>query len=32
MYSNRLPLEAPGAEAEFARIEVRRSSRRKKTI
>ena len=32
MFSNRLPLEAPGAESEFTRIEVRRSARRKKTI
>ena len=32
MFSNRLPLEAPGAESEFARIEVRRSARRRKTI
>lgn len=29
---NQLPLGAPGAESEFERIEVRRSSRRKKTI
>lgn len=29
---NRLPLDAPGAEAEFGRIEVRRSARRRKTI
>ena len=29
---NRLPLDAPGAEGEFRRIEVRRSARRKKTI
>ncbi|MGH2808959.1 MAG: metal-dependent hydrolase, partial [Actinomycetota bacterium] len=29
---NRLPLDAPGAEAEFDRVEVRRSARRKKTI
>jgi predicted metal-dependent hydrolase len=29
---NRLPLDAPGAETEFERIEVRRSGRRKKTI
>ena len=29
---NQLPLGAPGAEEEFERIEVRRSSRRKKTI
>jgi len=32
MHENRLPLQAPGAEDEFARVEVRRSSRRKKTI
>ena len=32
MVMNRLPLDAPGAEAEFDRIEVRRSARRKKTI
>jgi predicted metal-dependent hydrolase len=32
MVMNRLPLDAPGAEGEFDRIEVRRSSRRKKTI
>jgi predicted metal-dependent hydrolase len=30
--SNRLPFDAPGAEGEFSRIEVRRSTRRKKTI
>ena len=30
--TNRLPLDAPGIEDEFARIEVRRSGRRKKTI
>lgn len=29
---NQLPFGAPGAESEFERIEVRRSSRRKKTI
>ncbi|MGI8774427.1 MAG: M48 metallopeptidase family protein [Actinomycetota bacterium] len=29
---NRLPLDAPGAEEEFQRVEVRRSGRRKKTI
>ena len=29
---NRLPITSPGAEEEFARIEVRRSPRRKKTI
>jgi predicted metal-dependent hydrolase len=29
---NRLPFDTPGAEREFTRIEVRRSSRRKKTI
>jgi len=32
MAMNRLPLDAPGAESEFARVEVRRSSRRRKTI
>ncbi|MDQ3646105.1 MAG: M48 family metallopeptidase [Actinomycetota bacterium] len=32
MSINRLPVDAPGAEGEFGRIEVRRSSRRKKTI
>ena len=32
MMLNRLPLDAPGAESEFARVEVRRSPRRKKTI
>ncbi|MGH2750943.1 MAG: M48 metallopeptidase family protein [Actinomycetota bacterium] len=32
MPSNRLPFDAPGAEGEFTRIEVRRSGRRKKTI
>jgi predicted metal-dependent hydrolase len=29
---NRLPLDAPGLEGEFHRVEVRRSARRKKTI
>ncbi len=29
---NRLPLDAPGAEGEFRRVEVRRSPRRKKTV
>jgi len=29
---NRLPLDAPGMEREFQRVEVRRSPRRKKTI
>ena len=32
MAMNQLPFGAPGAETEFERIEVRRSSRRKKTI
>lgn len=32
MVMNRLPLDAPGAENEFQRVEVRRSSRRRKTI
>jgi len=32
MPSNRLPFDTPGLESEFSRIEVRRSSRRKKTI
>lgn len=32
MALNRLPLDAPGAESEFARVEVRRSPRRRKTI
>lgn len=32
MSDNRLPLVVPGAEDEFERIEVRRSSRRRKTI
>jgi predicted metal-dependent hydrolase len=30
--ANQLPLAAPGAEEEFRRVEVRRSTRRKKTI
>lgn len=30
--SNRLPLDAPGLEREFDRIEVRRSARRRKTV
>lgn len=30
--TNRLPLDAPGLEREFQRVEVRRSARRKKTI
>jgi predicted metal-dependent hydrolase len=30
--ANRLPLEVPGMESEFRRVEVRRSARRKKTI
>jgi predicted metal-dependent hydrolase len=30
--TNRLPFDAPGAEEEFQRVEVRRSARRKKTI
>lgn len=30
--SNRLPLDLPGLEAEFGRVEVRRSARRKKTV
>jgi predicted metal-dependent hydrolase len=29
---NKLPLDAPGAESEFERVEVRRSPRRKKTV
>ncbi|MGH2788088.1 MAG: M48 metallopeptidase family protein [Actinomycetota bacterium] len=29
---NRLPLDVPGLESEFGRVEVRRSDRRKKTI
>ncbi len=29
---NRLPLDAPGAENDFERVEVRRSARRKKTV
>jgi len=32
MVLNRLPFDSPGAEAEFQRVEVHRSSRRKKTI
>jgi predicted metal-dependent hydrolase len=32
MLMNRLPVDAPGLEREFERIEVRRSNRRKKTI
>jgi predicted metal-dependent hydrolase len=32
MVMNRLPVDAPGTEDEFRRIEVRRSARRKKTI
>ena len=32
MSMNRLPLDSPGAEEEFQRVEVRRSARRKKTI
>ena len=32
MVMNRLPVDAPGSEDEFRRIEVRRSARRKKTI
>ena len=32
MSMNRLPLDHPGAEEEFQRVEVRRSARRKKTI
>lgn len=32
MDTNRLPLASPGAEGEFHRVEVRRSSRRRKTI
>jgi predicted metal-dependent hydrolase len=32
MVMNRLPIDAPGAEDEFTRVEVRRSARRKKTI
>jgi predicted metal-dependent hydrolase len=32
MTTNRLPLDVAGAEGEFDRVEVRRSSRRKKTI
>jgi predicted metal-dependent hydrolase len=30
--TNRLPFDAPGAEEEFQRVEIRRSARRKKTI
>ena len=30
--TNRLPVDAPGLEREFERIEVRRSARRKKTV
>jgi predicted metal-dependent hydrolase len=30
--TNRLPLDLPGLEAEFGRVEVRRSPRRKKTV
>ena len=30
--ANRLPLDVPGMESQFRRVEVRRSSRRKKTI
>ncbi|HEX2294221.1 MAG TPA: M48 family metallopeptidase [Actinomycetota bacterium] len=32
MAANRLPFDAPGLEDDFARVEVRRSPRRKKTI
>ena len=32
MAMNRLPVDAPGLEGEFERVEVRRSERRKKTI
>ena len=32
MVMNRLPLDVPGAETEFQRVEVRRSTRRRKTI
>lgn len=32
MVMNRLPVDAPGTEGEFQRVEVRRSSRRRKTI
>jgi predicted metal-dependent hydrolase len=32
MAMNRLPFDVPGAESEFQRVEVRRSSRRRKTI
>jgi predicted metal-dependent hydrolase len=30
--ANRLPIDVPGLESEFGRIEVRRSSRRRKTV
>ena len=32
MVMNRLPVDAPGTEGEFRRVEVRRSARRRKTI
>lgn len=32
MPDNRLPLQVPGMESEFERVEVRRSGRRKKTV
>jgi predicted metal-dependent hydrolase len=32
MDANRLPIDVPGLEAEFGRIEVRRSARRRKTV
>jgi predicted metal-dependent hydrolase len=32
MVMNRLPLDAPGTEDQFQRVEIRRSSRRKKTV
>jgi len=32
MDANRLPLDVPGAEEQFSRVEVRRSARRRKTI
>ncbi|HEX3328260.1 MAG TPA: M48 family metallopeptidase [Actinomycetota bacterium] len=32
MDANRLPVDVPGLEAEFQRVEVRRSSRRRKTV
>jgi predicted metal-dependent hydrolase len=32
MSANRLPLDVPGLEAEFERVEIRRSTRRRKTI